>query len=100
MKYRDVIAYERQGSINMQRVISCTRNMAEGHIDGLAEDLISAGIFTNASKVGPGKWTGDIDLSRIYNHDETPQFINFGVDSLSSGKVFGGVGGKKLVRKL
>ena len=66
--------------------------MAIEHLDGLAEELQEAGIFTNAMKVKPGIWTGDIDTSRIFNHDETPQFVNYGVDGTPSGLVFAGKG--------
>ena len=55
-------------------------------------ELISTGIFINAVKVGPGVWVGDIDLSRIFNHDETPQFINYGVDGVPNGFVCAGRG--------
>ena len=55
-------------------------------------ELISTGIFINAVKVGPGVWVGDIDLSRIFNHDETPQFINYGVDGIPNGLVYAGRG--------
>ena len=57
-------------------------------INELALELISTGIFTSAVKVGPGVWEGDIDLSRIFNHDETPQFINYGVDGTPNGLVY------------
>ena len=55
-------------------------------------ELISTGIFINAVKVGPGVRVGDIDLSRIFNHDETPQFINYGVDGIPNGLVYAGRG--------
>ena len=55
-------------------------------------ELISTGIFSNAVKVGPGVWVGDIDLRRIFNHDETPQFINYGVDGIPNGLVYAGRG--------
>ena len=31
-------------------------------------------------------------LSRIFNHDETPQFVNYGVDPTSHGLVYAGKG--------
>jgi hypothetical protein len=43
-------------------------------------------------KVGPGVWEGDIDLKHIFNHDETPQFINYGVDGTPNGLVYAGRG--------
>ena len=43
-----------------------------------AEELITAGIFTNAVQFESVVWKGDIDTSRIYNHDETPQFVRYG----------------------
>ena len=91
-KYKDIIAYKRQGSINIRRAVSCTRQMATKNLDEMAKVLIDANIFSDAVQKAPGKWSGKMDLSRIFNHDETPQFINFGVDGSGSGKVFGCVG--------
>ena len=54
------------------------------HLDGVAEELIDCGIFTGAKKVEPGIWTGEIDTTRICNHDEMPQFIDYGVSSNAS----------------
>ena len=99
-KYKDTIRYRRQGRITLQRAVSCTRVMATNHLDDLARELISAGIFTDAKQEAPGKWTGKIDTTRIFNHDETPQFINFGVDGTSSGKVFGSVGKNETCQRL
>ena len=31
-------------------------------------------------------------MSRIFNHDETPQFVNYGVDPKSHGLVYAGKG--------
>ena len=55
----------------------------------------------NPEKVDEGVWTGDIDTNRIFNHDETPQFINFGVDGTPSGLVYVGKGEtcKKMIRE-
>ena len=47
------------------------------YLDDLAAELQSAGIFTNAKQLAPGAWEGDIDTTRIFNHDETPQFVNY-----------------------
>ena len=54
------------------------------YLDELAEELISLGIFENAKKISPGVWHGDLDTSRIFNHDEMPQFIDYGVSSSGS----------------
>ena len=63
-------------------------------------ELISTGIFINAVKVGPNVRVGDIDLSHIFKHDETPQFINYGVDRIPSGLVYAGCGEAcKLLKK-
>ena len=65
--------------------------MACDHLDELADKLIRNGIFTEAKQIGPGQWEGKIDTSRIINHDETPQFINYGVDgSYNGGLVYAG----------
>ena len=42
--------------------------MAIQHLDKLAEECIECGIFTNATKVEPGIWSGALDTNRIYNH--------------------------------
>ena len=55
------------------------------HVDALAEELCVPGIFPNAKKVAAVVWEGDIDCSRVFNHDETPQFINYGVDGTAQG---------------
>jgi len=62
--------------------------MAVSHLDGLAEELKAVDIFTNADQNAPGKWEGNVDTSRIFNHDETPQFINYGVDGTPHGLVY------------
>jgi hypothetical protein len=61
-------------------------------LDSLAEELIEAGIMTEAAQIETGVWSGNIDLCRIFNHDETPQFINFGVDGTPAGLVFAAKG--------
>ena len=62
---------KRQGHISISRALNCTRDMACGHIDELATELQEAGIITNAEQISPGKWKGDIDLTRVFNHDRT-----------------------------
>ena len=56
----------------------------------MAEELIACGIMKNYEKVKNGIWVGDIATERIFNHDETPQFINYGVDGTALGLVFAG----------
>ena len=58
--------------------------MAIQHLDSLAEELIKTGIMTNHEKVQPGVWKGDIDGSRVFNRDETPQAIRYGVDGTAN----------------
>lgn len=48
----------------MKRALNCTQQMAAGHLDELASDLIEAGIFQNANKVKPGVWTRVVDTPR------------------------------------
>ena len=43
-----------------QRVLACTREMAESHLDELAEECIRLGIFTDAKKISPGVFTSDL----------------------------------------
>ena len=100
-KYAKVLTKKRQGTVSMNRALNCTKEMAISHIDELAEELIEAGIFTNAVKQENGIWTGDIDTSRIFNHDETPQFVNYGVDGTPNGLIYCGKGEscQKMIRE-
>ena len=77
MKHAD-ITQRHPSPVSLKRVLACTKEMAMSHLDNLAEELIAAGIFTNAVQLEPGVWEGNIDTSRIYNHDETPQFVRYG----------------------
>ena len=61
-------------------------------VDAPAVELVEAGIMTEANKLKSGIWTGNIDTTRIFNQDETPQFVNYGVDGTPSGLVFAGKG--------
>lgn len=53
-----------QGNVNMNRTLNCTWQMAENHLNELAEELIKLGIFTNAEKEADGTWNGHIDTTR------------------------------------
>jgi len=70
-------------------------------LDSLAEELVTLEIFTNAEKTKTGIWSGDIDTSRLFNHDETPQFINYGVNATQSGLAYAARGEscKKMIRE-
>ena len=48
----------------MNRALNCTEEMARNHLDELADELILAGIFTDAVQVESGKWTGNIATDR------------------------------------
>ena len=85
---------KRQGSASLHRAVACTRKMAKDHLDESVQECIDCGIFTNYKKVAPGIWTGALDCSRIFNHDEMPQFINYGVNGQANGLVFCGKGDK------
>ena len=95
------ITRKRQGIVSMNRALNCSREMATEHIDDLANELIRLGIFTNAEQQGPGQWTGRVDRSRIFNFDETPQFVNYGVDGTANGLVYAGRGEecKEMIRE-
>ena len=56
--------------------------------DSLAEELIACGIMTNYEKLENGIWDGDIETLRLFNFDETPQFINYGVGATQSGHLY------------
>ena len=61
--------------------------MAIDYLDALAKLLIEVGIAPDLKQTTPGIWEGDIDGSRIWAHDETPQFINFNASGQSKKKV-------------
>ena len=86
------LTVKRQGHVSVNRALNCTRKMACNHLNDLAEELIAAGMVTNAERVDTGVWKGDIDTGRIFNNDETPQFVSYGVDGTSSGLVYAGRG--------
>ena len=91
-KHRAVLRKKRRGATSMKRVLSCSKEMATEHIDNLAEELMSCGIMENGVKNASGVWTGVIDPTRIFNHDETPQFINYGVDGSANNLFYSGKG--------
>ena len=79
------LSYERKlGHTSLARAIACTEDMVIQHLDSLAEELIKTGIMTNYEKVQPGVWKCDIDGSREFNRDETPQAIHYGVDGTAN----------------
>ena len=62
------------------------------YIDDLAAVLIKIGIAPDLVKEVPGVWNGAVDLSRIWAHDETPQFINYNASGQSKKHVYAGIG--------
>ena len=60
--------------------------------DDLAAELQACDLIGDYDQEEPGVIEATIDLSRLYQHDETPQFINYGVDGSASGLVYGGRG--------
>ena len=74
------ISRKKVGNTSVARAVACTKGMAIDHLDALADEMIRLHIMKNAEKVAPGEWTGDIDVNRVYNCDETPQAINYGSD--------------------
>ena len=76
--------------LSMNPTLNCSQEMAKNHIHELEAELIHLSIFADAEQLGPSIWMGSIDLTRIYNHNETPQFIHFGVDGMANGLVYAG----------
>ena len=66
--------------------------MSCNHLNELAEELIKTKIFIDAIQLETGVWQGDIDTTRVYNHDETPQFVNCGVDGTPNCLMYAGQG--------
>ena len=75
-------------SLEINRGLNITREMAENHLDDLAMEINLAGIG-DLKREAPGVWYGVIDGRRIIFHDETPQMVNHGPDVFSKTKVFG-----------
>ena len=46
--------------------------MACNHLNELAEELIECNIYIDANQLETSVWQRYIDITRIYNHDETP----------------------------
>lgn len=63
--------------------------------------MVTAGIFVEATNLEPSVWSGIIDTTRVFNHDETPQFINYGVDGTPNGLAYAARGEscKKMIRE-
>ena len=62
--------------MSAKRGLRCTQETAIEYIDDLAAHHIEIGMALELEKQEPGMWKGDVDLSRIWSHDETSQFIN------------------------
>ena len=86
-------------SLEINRGLNITHEMAENHLDELATEINLAGIG-DLNREAPGEWYGVIDGRRIIFHDETSQMVNNGPDVFSKTKVFGmkGESSNKLVR--
>ena len=81
-----------QQKVSAKRGLRCTRETAMQYIDDLAAHLIEIGIAPDLVKQEPGVWKGAVDLSRIWAHDETPQFINYSSTGQSKKKIYAGTG--------
>ena len=64
--------------------------MAIEHLDDLAQLLIDNGIAPDLENIEPGVWVGA--TTRIWAHDETPQFINYHQSGQSRLTVYAGSG--------
>ena len=78
--------------VSVNRGLRCTRDMAVQYLDELAELLIEDGIAPDLEKIEPGVWEGAVDTSRIWAHDETPQFINYSQTGGSKQLIYAGSG--------
>ena len=81
-----------QQKVSAKRGLRCTRETAIQYIDDRAAHLIQVGIVPDLVKVEPGVWKGHVDVSRIWAHDETPQFINFSSTGQSKKNIYAGSG--------
>ena len=53
--------------------------------DSLAKEILEVGIMINEQIIEKGVWDGTVDTSRIFNCDETPQFVKYEIDGTSFG---------------
>ena len=79
-----------QHKVSVKRGLRCTKEMAIDYLDSLAKLLIETGIAPELKKTDPGIWVGEIDVTRIWAHDETPQLINYNASGQSKKKIFAG----------
>ncbi|XP_065640013.1 uncharacterized protein LOC136072675 [Hydra vulgaris] len=86
------LTIKRQGSVSINRALNCSREMACNHLDSLAKELVDVGIMINEKMIETVVWNGTVDTCRIFNCDETPQFINYGIDGTTSGLFYAGKG--------
>ena len=47
--HKKILTKKRKGAAYLKRVAACSEAVAQQHIDGLAQELISAGIMTNST---------------------------------------------------
>ena len=87
-----ILKRKSQQKVSAKRGLRCTRETAVEYIDEIAELMIELGIAPELKKQEPGIWNGAIDLTRIWAHDETPQFINFSSTGQSKKKIYAGSG--------
>ena len=87
-KYQKYITKKRHGTVSINCALTCKKETTCNHLNKLAEELIKTNIFIDAIQLE----TGDIDTTRVYNHDETLQFVNYGVDGNPNGLVCVGEG--------
>ena len=59
------ITLKRPGNVSINRALNCTKEIANKHLDDMAEELILCGIMTNAKKISDGVWNGSVDLTRL-----------------------------------
>ena len=88
LKYQKYIMKKRHRTVSTNCVLNCTKETACNHLNELTKELIKTNIFIGAIQLK----TGDIDTTRVYNHDGTPQFVNYGVKSNPNGLVYPGKG--------
>ena len=81
VKYQKYITKKRQGIVSIDCALNCTKEMACNYLSN---------IFIDASQLETDVWQGDIDKTGVYNYDETPQFVNHGVDGTPNGLTYVG----------
>ena len=79
-----------QYKVSLKRGLRCKKEMAIEYLDELARLCVEVGIAPELKRSAPGVWEGSTDLTQIWAHDGTLEFINFNATGQQRKKVYAG----------